>query len=53
MTIERVGEMIETFGNDTVLLIGGALLLHSPSPEQSARAFVTSLEKAFAARAPS
>jgi ribulose-bisphosphate carboxylase large chain len=53
MTIERVGEMIETFGNDTVLLIGGALLLHSPSPEQSARAFTTSLERAFAARTKS
>jgi ribulose-bisphosphate carboxylase large chain len=43
MTVERVGEMLNTFGNDTVLLIGGALLLHSPTPEQSARAFMDAL----------
>lgn len=50
MTIEKVGAMVDAFGNDTALLIGGALLRHSPDPEVSARAFVTALEKAVAAR---
>lgn len=52
MTIEKVGAMLETFGNDTALLIGGALLRHSPDPEVSARAFVTALEKAVKERKP-
>jgi ribulose-bisphosphate carboxylase large chain len=46
MTIEKVGAMVEAYGNDTALLIGGALLRHSPDPEVSARAFVTALERA-------
>lgn len=50
MTIEKVGQMIDVYGNDTALLIGGALLRHSPDPAVSARAFVTALEKAVAAR---
>ena len=52
MTIEKVGSMVDTFGVDTVLLIGGALLKYAPDPEVSARAFVTSLQSAMAARAP-
>ena len=50
MTIEKVGAMVEAFGDDTALLIGGALLRHSPDPEVSARAFLTALEKAIADR---
>jgi ribulose-bisphosphate carboxylase large chain len=48
MTIEKVGDMIATYGDDTALLIGGALLKHAPDPEVSARAFVTAVEKAAA-----
>lgn len=50
MTIEKVGAMVDAFGNDTALLIGGALLRHSPDPEVSAWAFRTALEAAVAAR---
>jgi len=46
MTIEKVGAMVDAYGNDTALLIGGALLKYSPDQETSARAFVTALEKA-------
>ena len=52
MTIEKVGNMVDAFGNDTALLIGGALLKYAPDPEVSARAFVTALEKAVAERKP-
>jgi ribulose-bisphosphate carboxylase large chain len=45
MTIEKVGDMVKAYGRDTALLIGGALLRHSPDPEVSARAFVSALEK--------
>lgn len=50
MTIEKVGAMVDAFGNDTALLIGGALLRYSPDPEVSARAFLTALEAAVASR---
>ena len=50
MTIEKVGAMVDAFGDDTALLIGGALLRYSPDPEVSARAFVSALEAAVAAR---
>lgn len=50
MTIEKVGNMVDAFGNDTALLIGGALLKYAPDPEVSARAFVTALEKAVGER---
>jgi ribulose-bisphosphate carboxylase large chain len=48
MTIEKVGAMVGMYGDDTALLIGGALLKYSPDPEVSARAFLTSLEAAVA-----
>jgi ribulose-bisphosphate carboxylase large chain len=48
MTIEKVGDMVKAYGKDTALLIGGALLRHSPDQEVSARAFVTALEKVVA-----
>jgi ribulose-bisphosphate carboxylase large chain len=50
MTIEKVGAMLDSFGDDTALLIGGALLRHSPDPAESARAFLGSLQKAVAER---
>jgi ribulose-bisphosphate carboxylase large chain len=50
MTIEKVGKMVDAYGNDTALLIGGDLLRYSPDPAVSARAFVTALEKAVAER---
>jgi len=50
MTIEKVGAMLDAYGEDTALLIGGALLRYSPDPEVSARAFVTALEQAVAAK---
>lgn len=53
MTIEKVGAMLDMYGNDTALLIGGALLRYSPDPEVSARAFLTSLEAAVARKASS
>lgn len=52
MTIEKVGTMVDTFGADTALLIGGALIKYSPDPEASARAFVNSLEAAMRGRKP-
>ena len=52
MTIEKVGTMVEAYGNDTALLVGGALLRHSPDPEVSARAFVTALERAVKDKKP-
>jgi ribulose-bisphosphate carboxylase large chain len=51
MTIEKVGQMVEAYGHDAALLIGGALLKYSPDPEVSARAFVTALEKSVAEKA--
>ena len=50
MTIEKVGAMLEAFGDDTALLIGGALLRYSSDPAVSARAFLTALEAAVAQR---
>jgi ribulose-bisphosphate carboxylase large chain len=50
MTIERVGDMIDVYGNDTALLIGGALIKADPDPEVAARRFVESIERAVANR---
>jgi len=50
MTIEKVGAMLDAYGEDTALLIGGALLRYSSDPETSARAFVTALEQAVRAK---
>lgn len=51
MTIEKIGAMLDMYGKDTALLIGGALLRYSPDPEVSARAFVTALEAAIKGKA--
>jgi ribulose-bisphosphate carboxylase large chain len=50
MTIEKVGAMLDAYGEDTALLIGGALLRYSSDPEVSARAFVSALEDAVSAK---
>jgi ribulose-bisphosphate carboxylase large chain len=47
MTIDRVGDMVQAYGRDTALLIGGALLKYNSDGEVSARAFVTALEAAM------
>ena len=46
MTIEKINAMVDAYGHDTALLIGGALLRYSSDPEVSARAFVSALEHA-------
>lgn len=51
MVIEKVSAMLDVFGSDTVLLIGGALLRYSPDPVVSARAFVQAIEQAVAQNA--
>jgi ribulose-bisphosphate carboxylase large chain len=51
MALERVGEMVDVFGPDVVLLIGGALIRHDPDPEVAARAFRVALDRALRARA--
>jgi ribulose-bisphosphate carboxylase large chain len=51
MTIERVGDMVDVYGNDTALLIGGALITADADPEVAARSFVTQLQKAVQAHA--
>lgn len=43
MKFENIGAMRQTYGVDTMLLIGGALLQHSPDPELSAAAFMEAL----------
>jgi ribulose-bisphosphate carboxylase large chain len=50
MTIEKVGAMLDAYGEDTALLIGGALLRYSPDPETSARAFANAIEHAVKAK---
>jgi ribulose-bisphosphate carboxylase large chain len=50
MALERIGDMVDVFGPDAVLLIGGALIRHDPDPEVAARAFRAALEGALHAR---
>jgi S-methyl-5-thioribulose 1-phosphate isomerase len=44
MTIDRVGEMLEGYGSDTMLLIGGALLSAHENLLQRARDFVKAVK---------
>jgi ribulose-bisphosphate carboxylase large chain len=44
MTIERVGEMLDFYGADVMLLIGGALLLARERLVEATRAFVAEVE---------
>ncbi len=50
MSIERVGDMIDAYGDDVALLIGGALIKADPDPEVAARRFVDALHSAVAKR---
>lgn len=49
MGLHQVGGMIDAFGRDVMLLIGGALMRHSPDPERGAAAFRDAVEAADAA----
>jgi ribulose-bisphosphate carboxylase large chain len=46
MSVERVGEMIKTYGQDSVLLIGGGLLSAGEALYEKSRAFVEEVAKA-------
>lgn len=50
MGLHQVAPMIAGFGRDVVLLIGGALMRHSPDPERGAAAFREAVETADTAR---
>ena len=47
MRIDRIGAMIQMFGLDTVLLIGGNLLQHSRDLTRSAAAFMDAIRAAM------
>jgi ribulose-bisphosphate carboxylase large chain len=40
MSVDKVGEMIQAYGEDTVFLISGALIQYAPDMETSTRAFM-------------
>ena len=46
MTVERVDEMLEFYGRDVILLIGGALLMAGSALPERAREFVTRVRAA-------
>ena len=46
MSVERVPEMLETYGADTMLLVGGALLAAGERLPEAARAFVAAVRGA-------
>jgi ribulose-bisphosphate carboxylase large chain len=48
MPVERVGEMIEFYGDDVMLLIGGSLLAAGDALLERSRTFVAAVEKARA-----
>lgn len=49
MSVERVPELRESFGDDTMLLIGGSLLVAGDALEARCRAFVEAAHAAFTA----
>jgi ribulose-bisphosphate carboxylase large chain len=52
MSVERVGEIVREYGSDTVLLIGGSLLIARERLAERSRAFVAAVHAASeAARA--
>jgi ribulose-bisphosphate carboxylase large chain len=51
MSVERVPEMIEAYGRDTMLLIGGGLLSAGDALAERCREFVASVANASGARA--
>jgi ribulose-bisphosphate carboxylase large chain len=50
MSYDKISILAETYGEDSVLLIGGALMQHSPDPAVSTRVFMDSLRKHFSER---
>lgn len=52
MSVERVPEMLEFYGTDTLLLIGGGLLTAGDALLERSRAFVQMVEKYATAQAP-
>ncbi len=46
MSVERVPEIVREYGRDTVLLIGGSLLIAREKLDQRARAFVEAVHRA-------
>ena len=46
MTVERVPEILRGYGRDTMLLIGGALLLAGAALEQRAKEFASLVRSA-------
>jgi ribulose-bisphosphate carboxylase large chain len=47
MRIERVAAMAKAYGQDMIMLIGGALLQHSRNLEKSASAFMEAIREHF------
>ncbi|MGH7683992.1 MAG: ribulose 1,5-bisphosphate carboxylase, partial [Vulcanimicrobiaceae bacterium] len=48
MPVERTGEMVAFYGEDTMLLIGGSLLSAGDALGERSRNFVAAVEKAGA-----
>ena len=48
MPVERTGEMVAFYGNDTMLLIGGSLLVAGDALAERSRSFVAAVEEAGA-----
>ncbi len=45
MTLDRMGDLVRDYGNDSVMLIGGALLTHGTSIYDATRAFRAVLDR--------
>jgi len=45
MSVDKVGEMVQTYGKDTVFLISGALIQYAPDMETSTRAFMDKIHQ--------
>jgi ribulose-bisphosphate carboxylase large chain len=45
MSVDKVGEMVEIYGKDTVFLISGALIQYAPDMETSTRAFIRKINQ--------
>ncbi len=52
MSVERVGEMLDDYGPDTMLLVGGDLLAAGDAMPERAAAFAARVARAFASREP-
>ena len=45
MSVDKVEEMLQTYGKDTVFLISGALIQYAPDMETSTRAFMSKIHQ--------